>query len=235
MPGSSVTIQHDAYQGSSMFQFKPREDKFFELFAESTRLVRQGAFALRDVMGDYTDVETKMQFILDVEHQADETNDAIIDLLNQTFITPLDREDIYLLANMLDDVCDFLQGIIERMVIYRTGSPTPGAIDLARLLADCTDELVKAFDALRNIKGNRDKILDSTRKIVVLESEGDHIYRKEIAHLFNTCPDPVRIIKWKEVLEHLEGALDHCEKIADLLRGVSARVETEVAIALAVS
>jgi len=203
-----------------MFLFKPRENKFFELFSASTRLVRQGAYILRDVMRDYTDIEQKMQCILDVEHEADETNDAIVDLLNQTFITPLDREDIYLLATMLDDVVDFLQGTIERIVLYRTGKPSPGAAEMARLLADCTDELVKGFDLLKNIKGNRDKILDHTRKIVVLEDEGDRIYRQEIAHLFNTCPDPVQIIKWKEVLEHLEESLDHCEKIADLLRGV---------------
>jgi predicted phosphate transport protein (TIGR00153 family) len=203
-----------------MFLFKPREDKFFELFSESTRLVRRGAYALRDVMHDFTDIEQKMQFISEVESEADEVNDAIIDRLNQTFITPLDREDIYLLANMLDDVVDFLQGTVERIVLYKTGKPSSGAAELSRLLADCTDELVKAFDMLKNIKGNRDKILDHTRKIVVLESEGDRIYRQEIANLFSTCPDPVQIIKWKEVLEHLEGTLDHCEKIADLLRGV---------------
>ncbi|MDR3591909.1 MAG: DUF47 family protein [Negativicutes bacterium] len=203
-----------------MFRFKPRENRFFELFSASTRLVSQGANILLDVMRNYTDIEQKMKCILDVEREADETNDAIIDLLNQTFITPLDREDIYQIATMLDDVVDFLQGTIERIVLYRTGRPSPGAAEMARLLADCTGEIVKAFDLLKNIKGNRDKILDHTRKIVVLEDEGDRIYRQEIAHLFNTCPDPVQIIKWKEVLEHLEGSLDHCEKIADLLRGV---------------
>ncbi len=203
-----------------MFFFKPRENRFFELFSASTRLVRQGAYNLLDVMRDYSDIEQKMKYILEVEHEADETNDAIMDLLNQTFITPLDREDIYLLATMLDGVVDFLQGTIERIVLYRTGKPSPGTAEMARLLADCTDELVKGFDLLKNIKGNRDKILDHTRKIVVLENEGDRLYRQEIAHLFNTCPDPVQIIKWKEVLEHLEGSLDHCEKIADLLRGV---------------
>lgn len=203
-----------------MFSFKPREDKFFVMFSESTRLVKQGAYALKEVLSDHTNAEERMQIIYDIEHQADDTNDAIVDLLNQTYITPLDREDIYAMATMLDDVMDFVQGTVERIVLYRTGKPSPGAMELARLLADSTDELVKAFDLLKNIKGNRDKILDHTRKIVVLEGEGDRIYRQEIAMLFNTCPDPVQIIKWKEVLEHLEDALDHCEEIADLLRGV---------------
>ncbi|SDF81739.1 DUF47 domain-containing protein [Sporolituus thermophilus] len=203
-----------------MFSLKPKEDKFFELFAESTRILRRGAYILKDSLNDYNNIQEKMDVMSDLEHEADEINDAIIDKLNRTFITPLDREDIYSLATMLDDVVDFLQGTIERMVLYRTGKPTAGAIELARLLADCTDELVKAFDLLRNIKGNQHKILDHTRKIVVLESEGDRIYRQEVAHLFTHCVDPIEIIKWKEVLEHLEGALDHCESIADLLRGV---------------
>ncbi|MBP2645579.1 MAG: putative phosphate transport regulator [Firmicutes bacterium] len=203
-----------------MFRFKPREDKFFTLFSESTRLLRKGADVLQDSMENQQDLETKMKIISDIEHQADETNDEIIDLLNQTFITPLDREDIHLMATMLDDVVDFLQGTIERIVLYRAGKPSAGAAELARLLADCTEEMVKAFDMLKNIRGNRDKILDHTRKIAVLESEGDRIYRQEIAYLFNTCPDPVQIIKWKEILEHLEDALDHCEKLADVLRGV---------------
>jgi hypothetical protein len=203
-----------------MFSFKPKEDGFFKLFVESTRVLRQGAYILKEVLNDNSGIEEKMEQIHVLEHEADDINDAIIDKLNRTFITPLDREDIYALATKLDDIVDFLQGTVERMVLYRTGKPTAGAAELGRLLADCTDELVKAFELLRNIKGNQDKILDHTRKIAVLESEGDRIYRKEVANLFANCPDPVEIIKWKEILEHLEDALDHCEHIGDLLRGV---------------
>jgi hypothetical protein len=181
---------------------------------------RQGAIILKEVMDDYTKLSEKIVEISNLEHTADDLNDAIIDKLNQTFITPLDREDIYAMANMLDDVVDAVQGIMERMELYRTGKPTEGAAELARLIVACTEEIVKAFDYLRNIRGNQHKILEHASKIAVLESEGDRIYRKEVAHLFANCPDPVEIIKWKEVLEHLENALDHCEAIADLLRGV---------------
>ncbi len=203
-----------------MFSFKPKQDQFFTLFAESARLSHQGACILKSVMDDYTTIGEEVAEISRLEHAADEINDAIIDRLNQTFITPLDREDIYALATMLDDIVDFVQGIMERMELYRTGKPTEGAADLARLLADCTEELVKAVDLLKNIKGNQQNILLHTGKIAVLESEGDRIYRREVANLFATCPDPVEIIKWKEVLEYLENGLDHCEAIADLLRGV---------------
>lgn len=203
-----------------MFGLKPKEDKFFELFAQSACLVQKGAFILKDSVIDVSKMEEKMQQINDLEHEADDLNDAIVDKLNQTFITPLDREDIFSIATMLDDVVDFLQGIIESMVLYRAGRPSDGFIEMVRMLADCSEEIVKAFDLLRNIHGNQMKILDHTRKIVVLESEADRIYRQEIAYLFTTCPDPIEILKWKEILENLENTLDHCEQIADLLRGV---------------
>ncbi len=207
-----------------MFCFKPKQDEFFQLFADSARFLRKGAYLLKEVLDDQEGFEQikdqKLEQMAKLEHDADEINDEIIDRLNRTFITPLDREDIYALATMLDDVVDFLQGTMERMVLYRTGRTTSGAAELGKILAESTDELVTAIDWLKNINGNQNKILDGTRKISAFESEGDRIYRREVALLFTNCPDPVEIIKWKEILEHLEDALDHCEKIADLLRGV---------------
>lgn len=203
-----------------MFNFRTKEDEFFKSFSESARLLRDGAHILNEVMNDHTKIGEKITQMANLEHTADDHNDEIIDRLNQTFITPMDREDIYAMANMLDDGVDFMQGIIERMMLYRTGKPSEGAIELSRLMTDCSEEIVKAFELLKNIKGNQHKILDHTRKVVVLESEGDRIYRQEVAHLFTSGGDTLEIIKWKEVLENLEDALDHYEKIADLLRGV---------------
>lgn len=203
-----------------MFGFKPKEDEFFKLFIESSNVLRQGAYVLKEVMHDYNQLDEKMEHISKLEHQADDINDAIIDKLNQTFITPLDREDIYSFATMLDDVVDFLQGTMQRMVLYKAGKPTAGAAQLADLLVECTEEMVLAFNLLMNIKRNQEKILEHTKKIGELESQGDNIYRREVALLFDTCPDPIEVIKWKEILEHLEDALDHCERIGDLLRGV---------------
>ncbi len=203
-----------------MFSFKSKEDEFFKLFVESSNILRQGAYVLKEVMTDYTQLDEKMKQISKLEHEADDINDAIIDKLNQTFITPLDREDIYSLATMLDDVVDFLQGTMQRMVLYKASKPTAGATELASLLAECTEEMVLAFAALKNIKGNQQELLENVKKIGELESKGDHIYRREVALLFETCPDPIEVIKWKEILEHMEDALDHCESIGDLLRGV---------------
>ena len=202
------------------FSFRNKDNEFFELFAKSADLFHEGALVLHDGAEDHAKLKQKMEEIATLEHAADDINDEIIDKLNQTFITPIDREDIYALATRLDDGVDYIQETLQRMVLYRTGEASVGSIDLTRILVDCTAELVKAFNLIKNIKGNQQKILEFTQKIKVLESEGDKIYRKELACLFETCNDPIEIIKWKEILEHFEECIDHCEDIADLLRGV---------------
>lgn len=203
-----------------MFNFTHKDEEFYDLFIDSAVFFNRGALLMNEVMKDYSKAEAKMKEIIDLEHDADEVNDRIIDKLNQTFITPIDREDIYALANGLDDGVDFLQGTLQRMVMYRTGPAREGAVELTQLLIESTDALVKAFSLLKNIKSNQHKILDHTRRIEKLESEGDRLYRKEVAHLFECCKDPIEIIKWKEVLEYLENTLDHCEDVSDLIRGV---------------
>ena len=202
------------------FNFKPKNNIFFEQFAQSTRLVRRGAYLLEETMQEHHKVAAKMEEISELEHKADKLNDLIIDKLNSVFLTPLDREDIYALATMLDDEVDFFQGILELMAVYKVGQPPEGAIELAQLLVKCAERLVSIFDMLQNIKGNQEEILAQSRRIVDLESKGDTIYRREVAQLFMTCKDPIEIIKWKDLLQKLEDALDHCEKIADLIRGV---------------
>lgn len=202
------------------FSFKHKDEEFFELFLKSAQFFHEGAMKLHAVVEDYRQAETIMKDIIDIEHKADAINDRIVDKLNQTFITPIDREDIYALANRLDDGVDFLQGTVQRMVLYRIGEARPGTIELAELLIRSTEELVKAVALLKDIKKNQHAILDHTRNIENLETEGDRLYRKEVAHLFDSTLNPIEVIKWKEVLEYLENTLDHCEDIGDLLRGV---------------
>jgi len=203
-----------------MFNFKHKDTDFFDLFVDSAEYFYKGALLMNEVMLDYSKAEAKMDEIINLEHEADEINDKIIDKLNQTFITPIDREDIFALANGLDDGVDFLQGTLQRMVMYRTGQSKEGAIALSRLLIECTEELIKAFTLLKNIRSNQHQILECTRKIGKLESEGDRLYRKEVAYLFEYIKDPIEIIKWKEILEYLENTLDHCEDVSDMIRGV---------------
>ena len=175
---------------------------------------------MEEVMLDSTKAVAKMKEIIDLEHEADAVNDKIIDHLNQTFITPIDREDIFALANGLDDGVDFLQGTLQRIVIYRIGPAKEGAVSLTKLLLEATEEIIKAFSLLKDIKKNRVLILEATHKIGKLESEGDRVYRHEIAFLFDNVKDPIELIKWKDILENLEDTLDHCEDVSDMIRGV---------------
>ena len=205
-----------------MFSFKKKNDssEFFDLFVESARYFNKGALLMDDVMIDHSKAEVKVKEIQDLEHAADKINDKIIDKLNLTFITPIDREDIYSLANGLDDGVDYLQGTLQRIVMYHTGEPREGAVQLTKLLIESTDEIIKALEMLKDLKKNQAAIMDHIQKVYRLESEGDRIFRREIAYLFDQVKDPIELIKWKEILEYLEDTTDHCERIADLIRGV---------------
>lgn len=205
-----------------MFDLKPKKksNEFFELFVESADYFYQGALLLDEVMMDHRKADTKVKEINDIEHQADKVNDAIIDKLNQTFITPIDREDIYAIANGLDDGVDQLQGMLQRIVIYHTGEARDGALRLTKLLIESTAEIKRAMTLLSAISKNQGELLEIASKIDKLESEGDHVFRGELAYLFEYVKDPIELIKWKDLLEYLEDTLDHCERMADLLKGV---------------
>ena len=205
-----------------MFDLKPKKksNEFFVLFEESAEYFYQATLLLDEVMMDHRKADIEVKEINDLEHRADKVNDAIIDKLNQTFITPIDREDIYAIANGLDDGVDQLQGMLQRIVIYHTGEAREGALRLTKLLIESTAEIKRAAALLNAISKNQNEILAITSKIDKLESEGDHVFRGELAYLFEYVKDPIELIKWKDLLEGLEETLDHCERMADLLKGV---------------
>ena len=205
-----------------MFDLKPKKksNEFFVLFEECAEYFYQATLLLDEVMMDHRKADIKVKEINDLEHRADKVNDAIIDKLNQTFITPIDREDIYAIANGLDDGVDQLQGMLQRIVIYHTGEAREGALRLTKLLIESTAEITRAAALLNAISKNQNEILAITSKIDKLESEGDHVFRGELAYLFEYVKDPIELIKWKDLLEGLEDTLDHCERMADLLKGV---------------
>ena len=204
----------------TMFKFNQKDTEYFDLFVESARYFYNGALMMDEVMLDYSKAADKVREIVELEHEADAVNDKIIDKLNMTFITPIDREDIYAIANGLDDGVDILQGTLQRIVMYKTGKAMDGAISLTKLIIEATEEIIKALTMLKDIHKNQAQILDATHKIAQLESEGDRVYRHEVAYLFDKEKDPIELIKWKDILENLEDTLDHCEKIGDMLRGV---------------
>lgn len=203
-----------------MFSFKQKDSEFYDLFVESAQYFYQGALMMDEVMLDYGKAADKVKEIVQLEHDADAVNDMIIDKLNMTFITPIDREDIYALANGLDDGVDYLEGTLQCIVMYKAGKARGGAVALTKLIIEATQEIIRALELLMDIRKNQEAILTHTSHLCKLESEGDRVFRHEVAFLFEKETDPVEIIKWKDILENLENTLDHCEKLADMLRGV---------------
>lgn len=203
-----------------MFSLSVKEDKFYQYFEQSTEVVYETVLKLEAIMKESSVSAEEAEEMHQLEHKGDDITTMIIDRLNSTFITPLDREDIYTLAQVLDDIIDYAQGTVERMMLYHTTNPSLGAQELSHTLVLAADQIRKAFACLHNIHFKKSEILAATEEIYHLESAGDRIYRQEVARLFEYEKDPIEIIKWKEILEHLETALDHCESIADLLKGV---------------
>ncbi|MDQ7093851.1 DUF47 family protein [Desulfosporosinus sp. PR] len=203
-----------------MFGLSPKEDKFYLLFSQSTEIIAKTLKRLQGIMQqDSVSAEDAAQMHR-FEHEADKVTTQILERLNSTFITPLDREDIYKLAQVLDDIVDFAEGTVERMLLYRTGKPSLGAQELVHLVELATEQIQAAFACLGNIHFKKSTILSAAEEIYNLESAGDKLYRQEVARLFEFEKDPIEIIKWKEILEHIETTLDHCESIADLLKSV---------------
>lgn len=203
-----------------MLGIKPREDEFYKLLRETADLVCASSEILKTVLLDCSDIMEKMSEINELEHKADDITKYIIVKLNQTLVTPMDREDIYTLATVLDDIIDFIQGALERMVLYKATRSAHGVGELVMLLDKCVRIIKNSFDSLSNLKNKRKDILDNAAQINRLETEGDKLYRLEVAKLFEEETNPIEIIKWKEILEHMEDAIDRCEDLGDFIKGV---------------
>lgn len=202
------------------FGLKPREEKFYGYLLENTQLIRDAADVLQEAINRDGDLSELMVRIDELEKRADVNTAKIVGLLHKTFITPLDREDIYSIAHKLDDVIDCIQGTIERMELYNAGTASDGARELAVLVGKSVKQIDKAFTHLPEIKKQKEKLEERCARIIEYEAMGDRLYRQEMAKLFRECKDPIEIIKWKEILLHLEETLDISEDIANLLKGV---------------
>jgi len=197
-----------------------KENDFFVLMKENAQLICESSLVLKEAVKDPTTFPVKMKELIDLEHRADDITNKIIDNLNKTLVTPMDREDLYSLATNMDDIIDFIQGALERMIMYKATPPHSGVEELIRVLDDCIHIIKISVDNLPSIRTKLNLILENTEKIHKLESEGDRLYRSEVGKLFENESNPIEIIKWKEILEHLEDATDRCEDLALVIKGV---------------
>ena len=198
------------------FRLIPREERFYDDFTAMAQQIRYGAGLLDAMLAPDKPLWDKADEIKEVEHKCDFLTHEIIQRLNRTFVTPLDREDIHALARSLDDVMDAIDASAAIVRLYHIDSVRTGARELARLVRDSTEQLVKATQALEKRKGVAECAIEINR----LENEADRAHQAAVQALFNDERDAVVIIKWKEILDFLEDATDRCEDVANVLEGV---------------
>ncbi len=194
-----------------------KEQKFFALFEQQAQYAADAAKLLSAaVMGDPADLASYAAKIREVEHQGDEVTHEIMVRLDQTFLTPMDPEDIHRLASRLDDVLDMIDAAIGRLVLYRVMSLPPEMAALAHIVEACSLALVKAIAAMTR----GDRVTEHVIEIDRLENEADRVNREGLAELFETETDAIQLIKLKEIYEILESASDTCEDAANVIESV---------------
>ena len=196
--------------------FAPRDRVYFELFEEAGQNMLRASTLLCELLADYPDNKQLATEILDLEHEGDRITHDIIDRLNHTFVTPIDREDILALASALDDIVDFTEEVADYLGLYKIEAPMEQAQRLSHVLLQCTRQIAEAIPRLR---GFRD-INHYTVEINRLENDGDRTVREAVASLFEGGIDPMIVIRWKDIFELLEDAIDATERVAFILEGI---------------
>ncbi len=199
-------------------KFFPKEVDFFEIFDRASLNITKAATLLVDLMENFDNVEQRAKEIYEVEQEGDILTHEIMKKLNKTFITPIDREDLHSLASSLDDVLDLIWGAVDRLSVFRITESTKEAISMSKDLLTTTEAMHKAIQKLK--EKNYSHVQEYCIEINRLENRVDRDFRDALGKLFDDVKDPILIIKWKEIYEHLEDASDKCEDVANVLEAI---------------
>jgi uncharacterized protein len=198
------------------FRLIPKEERFYDDFVALAEEIRHGAANLEEMLAPEMPLWDKADEIKEIEHKCDFLTHEIIQRLHRTFVTPLDREDIFALARSLDDVMDAIDATAAIVRLYQIKAVRQDARDLARIIMASAEQVVKALKALERKKGVAEPAVEINR----LENEADRAHQAAVRRLFEEEQDPIQIMKWKEILDFLEDATDRCEDVANVLEGV---------------
>ena len=198
------------------FRLIPREEKFYKDFQALADELRRGAALLEAMLAPERPTWDKAEEIKEVEHKCDFLTHEVIQRLNRTFVTPIDREDIHALARSLDDVMDAIDASASLIRLYRLETVRFGARELAHIITASADQLRLALNAMEKHEG----IITHAVEINRLENEADRAHQAAVSRLFDEEHDPILVMKWKETLDFLEDATDRCEDVANVLEGV---------------
>jgi hypothetical protein len=194
----------------------PQKREFFVLLTQASANARAIARTLVELLDEWPDERSKLRDIRELEHEGDRLTHAVVDLLNRTFVTPIDRDDLYRLSSAIDDVCDFVDEAADNIDAYEVRQVPEKARLQAEVIHRAASRLHEAVERLEGFK-------DSSRQLVALrelEDEGDRLVREAVAELFRSTTDPLTIIRWKDIHEQLEEAVDACETAADVLEAI---------------
>ena len=194
----------------------PREVKFFELFSELGAKVIESSNQLRDLVTNYVDVEAKTKLMKQTEHEADLITHRILDRLNKSFVTPLERDDIRALAQRLDDVLDDMEHAGNRMLLFGIVKPTDEAKELVAIICKAAEQIAQAVDSLQDLREVQPFLVEINR----LENQADDVSRRAIGKLFHEEKDLRELIRWKEMYEQLERVTDRAEDVADTIEDI---------------
>jgi hypothetical protein len=205
-----------------VFGLIPKDQSFFDLFERSALNVHKGAQKLVELMGRFKDLPAMAQEIRDIEHEGDKLTHEVIERVNRSFITPLDREDIHILVGRLDDVIDLINSAVNRMALYKLAEATEDARALAVCLEKAASMLKEAMPRLRKLSHKKEVeiLLKCCVDINTFENEGDRIHQHGLASLFENGHDPIFVIKWKDVYQDLETSIDRCEDVANVIEAI---------------
>ena len=194
----------------------PRKNIFFTQFSQHAKNALEAAEALDGLFGDFTDVERKVRDLHAIEHYGDKLTHEIMRELNETFVTPLDREDIIGLASRIDDVTDVSYDAAEMINLYKVKSVRPAAVRQTKTLVSSCREMVEMIDELQDLKDLEPHWI----KLHTFENEGDQIFREAVGELFEKESNAIEIIKWKDIHSLIEVALDRCEDVANIVETI---------------
>jgi len=199
------------------FSLIPKEEQYFALFRQMSSYIYDAASSLSDMLeGKQEEFAAHLTHIKSVENACDELIHSIVTKLNSSFITPFDREDIYLLSGALDDVVDLIDDAARSLVMYNVAEATPYARQFGGVIQQMAVQLHEIVAQLERPSGINPRLVEMHR----LENVGDDLYHEAISELFGGTPDPLHVLKWKEIYEKLESAVDRCESVANIIESV---------------
>jgi uncharacterized protein len=197
----------------------PHDASFFTHFETQGKKTVEGCLAFQQMISDPTALDGKAERVKQIEHECDDVTHAVVEALHKTFITPIDRNDIYRLITKMDDIMDLVEAAADRLALYEMPKMTKEAAELAACLVSSAEHVLGAVSGIRDLN-KPGGILEHCIEINRLENVADNILRTALAKLFREEKDPISVIKWKEIYETLEAATDRCEDVANIIEGV---------------